>query len=116
MAPLENTEFNQCKAPTKFIEYTACDIPTVASNVSVYNRFADKKEVILAEPSQWYEKIKLSIENSDFRQDLLQNAKARCEQEFNLDILEKQVCQVLKIGWNIEIITRVKLWIFAYAV
>lgn len=100
LAPLENTEFNQCKAPTKFIEYTACDIPTVASNVNVYNRFADKEEVILAEPSQWYEKIKLSIENSDFRKTLLQNAKARCEKEFNLEILEKQVYNLLSLNYN----------------
>lgn len=98
LAPLENTEFNQCKAPTKFIEYAACDIPTIASNVNVYNRFVDSEEVILAEPSQWYEKIKLSIENSDLRKMLLNNAKARCENEFNLEILEKQVCQVIKIA------------------
>lgn len=98
LAPLENTDFNQCKAPTKFIEYTACDIPTIASNVNVYNQFADREEVVLAEPSQWYEKIKLSIENSDCRKKLLQNAKVRCEKEFNLEILEKQVCQFIKIG------------------
>ncbi len=98
LAPLENTDFNQCKAPTKFIEYTACDIPTVASNMNVYNQFKDREEVILAESSQWYEKIKLSIENSDLRTKLLQSAKVRCEKEFNLDILEKQLCQVIKIG------------------
>ncbi|MGD1913450.1 MAG: glycosyltransferase [Rivularia sp. (in: cyanobacteria)] len=100
LAPLENTDFNQCKAPTKLIEYTACDIPTIASNVNVYNQFVDGKEVILAEPWQWYEKIKFSIENSDFSKKILQNAKVRCEKEFNLEILEKQVYHVLQPSYN----------------
>jgi glycosyltransferase involved in cell wall biosynthesis len=96
LAPLQNTEFNNCKAPTKFIEYTSCEIPTIASNVGVYNQFTDEQQIILAESDDWYSKLRLLIKNPDLRKSLLTNAKARCSQEFSMEVLEKQIMTVIK--------------------
>jgi glycosyltransferase involved in cell wall biosynthesis len=100
LAPLEDTEFNNCKTPTKYIEYTACDIPTLASNCLVYDRFVDGKEIMLAEGDRWYEKIKLFIEQPNLKYSLLEKAKTRCSQQFSLENLEKQIDYVISLVIN----------------
>ncbi|PSB04128.1 glycosyltransferase family protein [Merismopedia glauca] len=97
LAPLENTEFNKCKAPTKYIEYTACQIPTLASNFPVYNQFADGQEIVLAQSDRWYEKIKSLIDNPQRKSSLLENAQKRCDEQFNLKVLEQQIGEVVSI-------------------
>ncbi|AFY35625.1 glycosyltransferase [Calothrix sp. PCC 7507] len=91
LAPLQNTDFNNCKASTKYIEYTSSDIPTIASNLDVYNKFIPGSEIILAQPDEWYKKMKLLIDDASLRALILQNARVRCSQEFSLEVLEKQI-------------------------
>jgi glycosyltransferase involved in cell wall biosynthesis len=95
LAPLQNNIFNNCKAPTKYIEYTSSNIPTIASHLGVYNQFIDSQEIILAKPEEWYDKIKLLIKNSNLRQSLTQQAKARCSKDFSMEILDKQINTLL---------------------
>jgi lipopolysaccharide biosynthesis glycosyltransferase len=91
LAPLEDTEFNKCKAPTKYVEYTACYIPTLASNLLVYNQFVDEREILLADKDDWYEKIQYFIDRPYLKSSLLENAIDRCRQQFDLEILAKQI-------------------------
>jgi glycosyltransferase involved in cell wall biosynthesis len=95
LAPLENTDFNNCKAPTKYIEYTSSDIPTIASDLDVYNKFIQGSEIILAKPDEWYEKMRLLIDDSNLRKLILINAKTKCLQNFTLEILEKQILSLI---------------------
>ena len=91
LAPLENTEFNRCKTPVKYLEYTACNIPTLASNVVVYNQFHDNQEIMLVEDDQWYNKIQYALYQPQLRAELLKNAQKRCKQEFSLNSQINQI-------------------------
>jgi glycosyltransferase involved in cell wall biosynthesis len=97
LAPLENTEFNRCKTPVKYLEYTACNIPTLASNVVVYNQFHDNKEIMLVEDSEWYDKIQYALCHPQMRDELLGNAQKRCRQEFSLNSQQNQIKTILKM-------------------
>lgn len=97
LAPLENTEFNLCKTPVKYLEYTACNIPTLASNVLVYNQFCDNKEIILIEDDEWYNKMQYVLCYPHLRVELLQNAQKRCQKEFSVNFQQNQITTILKI-------------------
>ena len=97
LAPLENTEFNRCKTPVKYLEYTACNIPTLASNVVVYNQFHDNREIIIVEDNQWYDKISCALCHSKMQADLLNNAQKRCRQQFSLASQQNQIKRILKM-------------------
>ena len=90
LAPLIDSDFNHCKTPVKFLEYTACNIPTLASNSLVYNQFSDNQEIMLADENQWYGKMQDMIGNSTVTLNLLKNAKKRCQKDFSL---ESQIAQ-----------------------
>ena len=84
LAPLINSDFNHCKTPVKFLEYTACNIPTLASNSLVYNQFSHNQEIILVDENQWYDKMQDMICYSTIILDLLKNAKEKCQKNFSL--------------------------------
>ena len=85
LAPLIDSDFNHCKTPVKFLEYTACNIPTLASNSLVYTQFLDNQEIILVDEKQWYDKMQYMICHSTITLDLLKNAKKRCQKNFSLN-------------------------------
>ncbi|NOR69694.1 MAG: glycosyltransferase [Methylomarinum sp.] len=66
LAPLENTTFNSCKSNIKFLEYSACGIPGIYSNLSPYNNSViDGKTGILTENTSdgWFNSISNLIES-----------------------------------------------------
>lgn len=95
LAPLQDTPFNQCKSPVKFIEYTSCSIPTLASDISVYNQFLDGVEICLATPENWYSVLRELIECRDLRIALVKAAQAKCKVEFALEKVAEDVFNTL---------------------
>lgn len=95
LAPLSDTTFNKCKAPTKFVEYTCCSIPTIASDINVYGPYVDNTNGILSNDGDWYHNIKRLIENPNLRDRYIQNAKKYCSSVFSIDILESQLMSIL---------------------
>ncbi len=90
LAPLVNEPFNQCKAPTKFIEYTACGIPVIASNVSVYSIvIPDGGGILVGE--DWYTAISGALDSSQKLAEQLFISQQYCEQVFSLPVLERQL-------------------------
>ena len=85
LAPLINSDFNHCKTSVKFLEYTACNIPTLASNSLVYQQFSHNQEIILVDENQWYDKMQDMICHSTLTLDLLKNAKKKCKRNFSLN-------------------------------
>ena len=67
LAPLQNTEFNQCKTASKYVEYTACGIATIASEGPVYSQFTPEKQILISAPDQWFNKVQQLIENEALR-------------------------------------------------
>lgn len=75
LAPLRNSEFNKCKSPIKFYEYSIMKIPGVYSP-TVYNfrGFDNKFGMICYSQNQWYHCLKNMIEYPILRQDIVSNA------------------------------------------
>jgi len=70
IAPLQTNEFNACKSPLKFFEYTAMGLPGVYSDIGSYSRVITNKITGLLssmEKSDWVEKIGYLISNQDER-------------------------------------------------
>ena len=97
LAPLENTDFNKCKSPGKYLEYTACGIPTIASDILVYNGLINQENGVLVAPDQWYENIIALIKSPNQAKNLVQKAQLTCAQEFQLAKVTQQFIQVLAI-------------------
>ena len=79
LAPLKNTEFNRCKSPIKFLEYSACEIPgvyspTIYSDVSF--NFDGNFGLVAHTPDEWYAKIKHLIDFPLIRKEIAEGANA----------------------------------------
>ncbi|PHN33667.1 glycosyltransferase [Pseudomonas sp. ICMP 561] len=94
LAPLVDEPFNLCKAPTKFIEYTAAGIPVVASNIAVYRNVMPANGGLLVEAG-WYQSIKQMLDNDELRASALQSAREYCGTKFSEGTLQKQVMQLV---------------------
>jgi hypothetical protein len=77
IAPLLDNEFNRCKSPIKFLEYTTLGVPVICSQVTPYSEvITDGENGLLAnDPDQWDEKINLLISDADLRYRLAVNAQ-----------------------------------------
>lgn len=90
LAPLVDEKFNQCKAPTKFIEYTASGIPIVASDISVYSDVMPIGGGVLVD-TDWRSAIEDFLDKPKMRTNAVTISKQYCEQTFALPILENQI-------------------------
>jgi glycosyltransferase involved in cell wall biosynthesis len=99
LAPLVDTPFNRCKAPTKYIEYSACNIPVVASNMPVYSQAMPEGAGELA-ADDWYERISRFLDHADCRQHAITAARAYCSSRFSVNILTHQVRSILNRALN----------------
>ena len=97
LAPLINAPFNLCKAPTKLIEYAACGIPTIASNISVYTEAAPESAVRFVN-GDWYSALTSLLDEPDQRQRMLREAQAHCANAFPMERLEQQLLSISSGG------------------
>ena len=97
LAPLKDTDFNHCKTPTKYLEYTACGIPVIASSGVVYSQLTPEEHLLAAEPDEWSIKIRQLIETPALRQSLVAQGQDYCAQAFSLDALDAQIKELLAL-------------------
>lgn len=95
LAPLVDEEFNHCKAPTKYIEYTSAGIPVVATDIDVYRNAASKDGIAFIYNNEWYLPLKELIESKVKRFEMLANAKRSCTLKYARDNLEAQLTEIL---------------------
>lgn len=93
LAPLVVADFNQCKAPTKFIEYTACGIPVVASSINVYSDIIPKNSGVLVE-GYWYESLTLLLDDKQKAKSMREEAHQFCSRNFSIKQLQQQLLDV----------------------
>lgn len=97
LIPLQDIAFNRTKTPIKFVDYTACNIPTLASNVSVYHMNESLNNTILVKEN-WYEEMKLFLDNGSVREYALNLAIQYCNENYNLSLVLKQLRGLFSIG------------------
>lgn len=93
LAPLVDSKFNRCKAPTKFIEYTACGIPVIASDLPVYADVMPNGGGVLVD-NDWLTAISSFLDSPQNRRDAISISRQHCAQAFALPILEQQLHHV----------------------
>jgi glycosyltransferase involved in cell wall biosynthesis len=93
LAPLVDAPFNRCKAPTKFIEYTACGVPVIASEIPVYSQIMPPGGGILVKDG-WHESISHFLDDPERRKRALALAQSHCASTFSVHHLEKQLTHV----------------------
>ena len=97
LAPLASDKFNFCKAPTKYIEYTAAGIPVVASDILVYNQVVPKSGGVLV-TEDWYGAIDSLLKNEASRLAMLNNAQQFCASAFSEKLLQRQLQNLIGLA------------------
>jgi hypothetical protein len=95
LAPLEEVEFNYCKAPTKYIEYTSAGIPVIATNILVYKNAALPDSILLADTSNWHNQLIQLITIKENCISLATKAKIHCHEKYSKLLLIEQVRKVI---------------------
>lgn len=77
ISPLLNNEFNKCKSPIKFFEYSSLGVPGVYSSIEPYSNIIDNGNTGLLAQSleEWKNSLVALIENPDLRFEIAQNAQ-----------------------------------------
>ncbi len=91
LAPLVDSDFNRCKAPTKYTEYSSCGIVTVATGIPPYSHVIDSTRGVLCENTQWESVLENLIVNPAQVETLANNAQDYCRREFSVEKLRNQV-------------------------
>jgi len=102
LAPLVNNPFNLCKAPTKYIEYTACAIPVIASNVPVYSKIIPEGGGFLTTDDNWRRSILQLLSNQSLRKDTVKTAQGYCSEVFSMQILQGQLMNIFSTVQPLE--------------
>jgi glycosyltransferase involved in cell wall biosynthesis len=83
LAPLVDDAFNRSKTVTKFVEYTSCGVPVIASAMTPYGELASATQALdIAEPHAWADTLKKYLGDPSLRRATLRKAEALCEAKF----------------------------------
>lgn len=92
LAPILDNQFNRSKSHIKWLEYSLIGVPTIASKVYPYYMpiqgtptIEDNKTGILAEPDQWYDKIKYLLDNPTERSQIALNATESVKTNWDIE-------------------------------
>lgn len=87
IVPLVDNAFNNAKSNIKWLEYSACEIPGIFSNVGEYNlHIKDKETGLLVKNTvnEWYRAIKWMIQNPEKRINIAKTAKAQVKENYTV--------------------------------
>jgi glycosyltransferase involved in cell wall biosynthesis len=96
LAPLAPTPFNDCKADTKFVEYSIAGIPTVASDCVVYRKSAGHgRGALVTDVNDWTAAIRNLIEDRGVAAAQVERAQNWLCEFYSVERLAAQVLNVL---------------------
>jgi glycosyltransferase involved in cell wall biosynthesis len=95
LAPLVDDTFNRCKSATKFIEYTACGIPIVASKLNMYEDAIPENGGLLVD-QDWYEPLVEFLDDPQRRQNALSISQRHCASKHSLQAVQEQLIKILQ--------------------
>lgn len=99
LAPLVNTPFNHVKSNTKWVEYTAAGMATVASACPTYEACCDDDCGLLVEgtdPGPWSAALGFLVADVTRRHRVALNAQKRVRSDYSPERLQKQILDVLR--------------------
>lgn len=98
IAPLANLEFNKCKSPLKYAEYTAFGWPTIAQNMEpYYSHIINGETGLLASDTEaWVRCLDTLYRDKAFRSKLHYNALFTCKQLFDIKKVAREWYTVFK--------------------
>jgi glycosyltransferase involved in cell wall biosynthesis len=98
IAPLADTEFNKCKSPLKYAEYTAFGWPVVAQNMTPYKEHIISGEtgMLAGSPDEWVTALNTLYEKPDLRRKLHFNAMFTLREMFDLKKVAQDWAAVYK--------------------
>lgn len=103
LAPLQDNRFNNCKANTKFIEYTQAGIPSVASDCRVYRNIVNDEVGVLASTEQeWRDGIIRVFKDQSFAATLVENAQRRVYSDWSMNSLTAQLVEIANLPSKIS--------------
>jgi glycosyltransferase involved in cell wall biosynthesis len=102
LAPLIDEPFNRCKAPTKYIEYTSCGVPVVATDLCVYADVIPPGGGILV-TDNWYAALTCLLDDPVVQKQIVTVAKQHCSQVFSSEKLQNQLTHIFESVQPLEI-------------
>jgi glycosyltransferase involved in cell wall biosynthesis len=98
IAPLLDNNFNRGKSNLRWLEYSALNIPTVASCVEDFKRTIQdgKTGFLCLELGEWEKRLSLLIEDEKLRREMGQNANDEVREKFNIEKISKEYMSFLK--------------------
>lgn len=86
IAPLAENQFNQCKSPIKFLEYSALGAPGVYSSLETYSGTVhhNVNGLLASAPEEWSQGLTRLIEDEDLRVQLAENAQTTVRENWLL--------------------------------
>lgn len=98
LAPLADNAFNRCRSPIKILEYTACDIPTVASDMSVYRPVLESGGGLLAADHAWGAALERAVTDPQLRGACLDRVRETCAGRFGLSDVAAGIMSALHLN------------------
>lgn len=83
LAPLKDTTFNRGKSPLKWLEYSALNIPTIASDIVYGDYIKHQKTGIIAKENEWFKYIDELIQDKEKRINIAKKANSRVKSIYN---------------------------------
>lgn len=98
IAPIEDSEFNRCKSNLKFLEYSACSIPTIASSVYPYSTSIEHGETgfLVKKDKEWLSYLEQLITDKDLRLSMSRKAYDFVDKNF----LYSNAGDLVKTTWE----------------
>lgn len=91
ICPLAQTPFNAVKANTKWVEYTACGMASIASRGSVYHACVGEDRGLLVADDGWFDALEHLTEHPQERLRMAQRAQVHLLLQYSEDHLRNQV-------------------------
>ena len=106
IAPLAHTEFNRCKSPLKFAEYTYLGYPSILENIDTYAPYVtDGEHALLASnPTEWKMCLNKLYHDKDLRAKLRFNSRQICDVFFDINKVAHDWYMAYKFVLNREVL------------
>ena len=87
LAPLSGEEFNKSKSNLKFLEYTAYNAVTVASDFGPYQESIEDGQtgILVSDNADWYDKVRMLLDDQSLYDRILKNAQELVREKYNIE-------------------------------